>query len=187
MTDRSNNDTDAIAAILASAEAGVAPPQVRPGLAERVRSFAIRRRRQRRWAAGSAMAVAVTIGAVVALQPRRPGPTPRPDAARLAAELQQAQTEAAERFAVARRVIALERSRQQVATATVAAPSPVLFSDRAQAAVTLVSQADRLRDRLARPDDALAAYRRAAELFPDTPSAAVARQRIRQLEAQPKT
>ena len=106
---------------------------------------------------------------------------------RQSAELQQAQTEAAERFAVARRVIALERSRQQVATATVAAPSPVLFSDRAQAAVTLVSQADRLRDRLARPDDALAAYRRAAELFPDTPSAAVARQRIRQLEAQPKT
>ena len=187
MTNGSNNDTDAIAGLLTAADGSVPPPQVRAGLAERVRGRAMRRRRHRRWAAGSATALLVAIGAVAVFRPGRSHEMRTIDTTQLAAEIEQAQLEAADRFAVARRVIALERSRQQAAASTVAAATPVLFSDRAQAAVTLVSQADRLRERLDRPDDALAAYRRAAELFPDTPSAAVARQRIRQLEALPKT
>jgi TolA-binding protein len=87
--------------------------------------------------------------------------------------------------------MARERSGRQLALAERIRTTPVYSnspaSTRAGAALTLVGQADRLRDLLQRRDDALATYRRAAALFPETPSAAVARQRIEQLESPPKT
>ena len=53
---------------------------------------------------------------------------------------------------------------------------------RDRAALTLVSQADRMAEQPERMTEAVAAYHRAIELFPDTPAATIAAERLAQLE-----
>jgi hypothetical protein len=203
MTNRHDHNPDNVAVLLRTADDAIPPPVMKAGLAGRVLARVSRRRRRRRIAAATVLGITAVVGAflmnamrardaesmtrVVVVAP----PTAEPDPVRLGAALEEARAEAAERLAIAHRLIALERSRRQHALSHTLGLTPfdsqTFVSPRAEAALTLVSLADRLRDRLDRPDDALATYRRAAELFPDTPSAAVARQRMGELQSQPKT
>ena len=208
--DTTGPQDDAIAALLHGVDAAPLPP-VQPGLAERVRTRARRQQRRRRAAIGSALTVTVVAGTLAVVGPLRSRNEPigrevnvatvetRPaevsDPVRLAAEMKDASVEAEVRLAVARRLTAMERRGAKYArldrALALAAAQPVQFdpvaAQRDQAALTMVDHADRLQNRAGRPGDALAAYRRAVELFPDTPSAEVARRRIEQLQSQNKT
>jgi hypothetical protein len=173
-----------------------------PGLADKVRLLARRRRRRRRVAAGSVLTVAVAVSALSAFRQAHDGPgnqevvqtvplaPPAPVQVVTAAELQRAKADAEAQLAATRTLLAVERRRRGLdrlnralaATGPEArAPAPPF---RAQAALMLVGHAERLNTRANQPAEALAAYRRTVELFPDTPSAAVARQRIQELESQ---
>ena len=106
------------------------------------------------------------------------------------AEFDRARAEAGARLAAAEWLVAGERRRSRLVRLNVALASAAPTNDSRvaafseEAALTLVGHADRLKSRANSPTDALAAYRRAVELFPDTPWAAVARQRIEQLQSQ---
>lgn len=54
----------------------------------------------------------------------------------------------------------------------------MIQDQRNRAGLTLVSQGDRLNQQLQRSDDAVEVYRRAVELFPNTPAATIAAERL---------
>ena len=205
--DRLGTDDDAVAALLHGADADAPPPPLQPGLAERVRTRARRQRQRQRVAAGGVLTLAAAASVVLLLAQLRTGQNRgRPDAitgktqainesdqVRLAADVNRASLEAEIRLAVARRLTAVERRRLQYArleralSAAQRVPVDPVMTQREQAAFTMVDHADRLQVRAGLTGDALAAYRRAAELFPETQSADVARRRIEQLQSQNKT
>ena len=189
---------DALGTLFRSADLDAPLPTYSTGLSQRVRLLARRRRRRRQLVTGSALAVALI--ACAALLPRDPpnratapqlartnSGTPLP--AFSTAELARSKAEAETRLAIARALMARERrgrERRRLEAALAAASwdaNGPLESVRAEAALTLVAHGEELTSRTSNPADALAAYRRAAELFPDTPSAAVARRRIDELKS----
>ena len=175
-----------------------APLPLQPGLADRVRTRARRQRRNRQIAAGSLALSIVAVGLTLTLLRRDRGTLPPPVVAqqkvgpitsdRLGDDVILASREADVRLAVARRLVTAERQRRvaRLAESLPTAADPVA-AHREQAALTLVDYAERLQGRVVRPIDALATYRRAIELFPETPAADVARRRIEQLQSHGRT
>lgn len=204
--DTAAGDGDPVVAALYAVDAATPPPPLQAGLAARVLTRGRRRRQRRRLAGGAALAIVLVASAIAVLGPvRKAGRPPvtvatttkaeppyAPDPTRLAAELSRASLEADMQTAVVRRLRTAERRRmvyarldRSLAAAGSAQIDPVA-AQREQAALTLVHHADRLKSRVERPADALATYQRAVELFPDTPSAHVARRRIENLQSQQK-
>lgn len=87
----------------------------------------------------------------------------------------------------AERLVSAQESRTRRERASDRAPAPdalvAMQSQREQAAMTLVQQAQRCSSDPARADAAAAKFRLAVELFPDTPAARVAQRRLDALES----
>ena len=202
--------SDPLAELLRRADAASPPPPFGDDLAGRVRVRFRRRRQVRRVAGASAFGFVFLIAmfAIVRFASRPvPAPqltavTPLPTTLRtspvvvevqdpkvLVAEMRRARAEADARLAFTKRVLAAERHRFNMARLNEAnhVPEPLRIQRiamlRDEAALTLIGQAEGLKTRAQSPLDALATYRRAMELFPDTPAAAVARQRLSELES----
>jgi len=199
-TQSEHRPNDPLAAMLRRADADAPLPPVREGLAVAVRQ-ASRRRHNRRLVATAAAIVVVAASVVAALRfsvDRSPNTltaqsaplplTPLPPL-ESPAEYQRAKYEAAALATSADRLLAAERHRRRLAELAARAEDPAptptdrIASLRAAAALTLISQADRYKTRADSPLDALATYRRAADLFPDTPWVTVARRRIEELQS----
>lgn len=179
---------DALEQLLRSADAAAAPPPMSGGLADRVRRRAMQQRRAR-LAGGAVAAVAVCVIASALMMPssrhrgaplatNSPNETPSRDA------LAALEIDAAIHEQAALKLTEMRQRRSVQATASAASlPAPALAELRLQrdrAALILVYEADRAtRDR--QPERALAAYRRAIELFPTTYWAGVARQRLKEI------
>ena len=192
------HDPDPLSALLRSGDGATPPPALVHGLAEKVRARAKRQRQRRRLAAGCVAVLAAVALTAAMLRPaggRRElvvtkGTVNEVD---VEAQAKRAALEAEVRLAVNERLSAVERRRAQSAALyrAISAAGPTraerVAAQREQAALTLVDHADRLVGRPGSAGDALAIYHRAIELFPDTPSAEVARQRIAQLRTESKT
>ena len=203
---------DPLAELLHRADAVSPPPSLPGDLAANVR-VEFRRRRHRQRVAGAATAAFVIVAslfAVVRLSSREArrqiAQAPPPPAASqrsvahvgvtdpklLAVELSRARAEAYAHLSLSHRMLAAERRKANLVrladAAVVAAPMRAerITMLRHEAAMTLVGQAEGLKTRAHSPLDALATYRRAMELFPETAAAAVARQRLSELETQIK-
>jgi hypothetical protein len=169
-----------------------AAPAPAPDLALRVRRLRNRRRRAVRLATGvTALCLVAVVIAAAALRERplapltpltppvallpAPAPTNKPTLAslRLDADLHE-QT-------AARLAGSAPRAVQRLAS-TSAKTGPDVQRERDRAALLLVYEADQ-RAKQHRPADAIAAYRRAVELFPQTRWAQVARQRLKEIES----
>lgn len=214
MNASNHRNSDTLARLLRVADQTAPPPLLGPGVADAVRLRVRRRVRHRRLAATSLVTLVVIASAaaivwspwthprprelVTTLPATRPEtapvvPTPPNDRVRLAAEFLRAKQEAELRREIAKRLTAREQSRRKAGASNGAGPafSPTQLDRiallRGDAAQTLIGHADRLKSRASSPRDALATYRRAVELFPDTPAAAVARQRIEALQSQMQT
>jgi hypothetical protein len=184
--------------ILQEADAAAGPPPDLPaGLARRVRRLAVRRRRVR-FGFSAAAAIALSVG-MTALWFQAPTPSglsggsrivqrPEPaDVESIRAEIEGLRREADVRLAVAQRTQEiLEQMRRAEALTKHAVPLPDPVADARReldkAAYTLVSQADRMCRELDLCDSAAIKYQRVVELFPETPWATVARQRLEQIK-----
>ena len=188
-----SDPNDPLLPLLRSADAGSPPPPAPPGLAEKVRARAKRQRRRAAIAAVACVSLLSAIGSALLVRPPAREGLEVATSRDLEAEARQAALEAEVRLAVARRISAAERRRSTAASLSraLAAAAPTwaehVAAQREQAALTLLDQADRFHARAGSSADALATYRRAVALFPDTESADVARQRIVQAESRPKT
>jgi len=184
--------------ILQEADAAAGPPPELPAdLARRVRRLAARRR-QVRFGLGVAAAIVLAVGMMSlwsqAPTPSRPGgdsrsvQRPEPlDVASIRAEIEALRREADVRLAVAQRtqeILEQMRRAEAVTKRPQALPDPVADARRQldKAAYTLVFQADRMCRELDLCDSAAIKYQRVVELFPDTPWAVVARQRLSEIE-----
>lgn len=186
--------------LLRQADAAHPPPALAPARLMRAVNRRAAGRRQRRWVfqAAAGLLVALT-GSTLFHQPLRAarvapppdamahetgatGPQVAPDAGpSLAALNDQADSQAA----IAARVAAL-LTKPVTAEQTVVPPAPpdplvAIAAQRELAARTLVEYADRMQHELAVPAAAVAPYRDAAELFPDTTWARVANVRLTSL------
>jgi hypothetical protein len=190
--------SDPVRAWLQEADEAAGPlPAVPADLAARVRrAAALRSGRQR--TCGVAAAILLACG-LLATWPRpaqeppaqadRPvagaAPAPVPDAA-LLAKLQQLDAEAEMWLFVARKADEYRQARQAArpAAALPEVPDVVARTRREldQAALTLVQQADRMCRELHQCQTAAVRYRRVVDLFPDSPWATVARQRLDELK-----
>ena len=173
--------TDALEQLLRSADAANPPPPGRRDLAGTVQRRRSRRRRARVAAASLTMvALAFAVALTIFRQPPEPAPLaaapvmmPPQLTPETMAQIHELTVQAVEARQIERR--ASER-RAPVA----AAPSPRELRDRA--ALILIYDADQhLRAR--RRDDAVARYQRTIELFPQSPWADLARQRLKQIQA----
>jgi hypothetical protein len=177
--------SDPIGDLLTHADATAGPPQPRPGLADRVRTQAQRRRTRARVTAG-AVAVLAIAGAFPAvrstLRQRTTDVTSVPanafDAARLRQEITALRQEATAREKVVAAMLAGEARGRRPPARSPVDPLQRIRDQQDVAALALVRQADRLYHDLARPQRAAATYERVVELFPQTPWATVARQRL---------
>ena len=169
--------------LLRCADAGSARPGTVPGLAQRVRGLA----RRRRLARAAAIAAPFVIGVMVALvQLNRPSaplaqhPTLDPKAAdqRLAV----LQAEAEYHSALAERMWEAETQARRVVRAEriAATVSPLRQIEREvdRTAMLAIMDADRMMRDLNQREGAAAEYRRAIELFPQSHWAAVAKDRL---------
>jgi hypothetical protein len=191
---------DPLAALLHRADAAAPLPPLQEGLAAAVR-HASGRRHNRRLVATAAAIVVIAASVVAVLQSSHDRPahpltaqtapfslTPAPPL-ESPARYERAKYEAAALATSADRLLAAERHRQRLGELAARAEDPApmqtdrIASVRAAAALTLISQADRYKTRADSPLDALVTYRRAADLFPDTPWVTVARQRIEELQS----
>jgi len=192
-----SDDTDGLEELLRQAD--IAPPESPADFAEGVRRLA--RRRHRAHLVGGALTlaalVAISTGALwrsFASNPPRNGlpgrlageqPSP-PDEAELAAELARIDAEIAVTANGIDRMIAAERARDQERLLARLRMLPDqqerIRYEMQRAPLIIVTNADRMReDKLLRPF-ALAAYRRAIELFPDTLGAEIARKRLAEMQ-----
>lgn len=191
---------DPLKRILQEADAAAGtPPHVPEDLARRVPELAVRRRRVR-FGLSAAAALALAVGATSLLwepaglpEPRNGFEAPvvlkpgdRPDVADLRAEIERLGREADWRLAVARRTqeILEQMRRAEALRQQEPVPDPVAAARREvdRAAYVLVRQADRMCREMDLCDSAVVKYRRVVELFPDTPWATVARQRLGEIE-----
>ena len=184
---------DSIAQLLRETDATSPPPPL-AGLASSVRHRAHTRARRRR---SAAVAIIVLLPAAAALswalRPTLPvpdktlvlAPSTQSNPQLLQAEATRLREEATVQAAVLSRMAQRERResvlrrRDQLASRAAFATGA---TEREKAALILLDHGDRLRKELRQSDAALAAYRRAAELFPETKWAAVARQRIEEIK-----
>jgi hypothetical protein len=173
----------------ADASAGPGPCEA-PDLAQRVRRRAQRRRimRNATLASTAAAALAVSIGLPLVRQPRmtpvNPAATLSPQEIEM--ELASLRAEIASREAFVERLLANEKqaeTHQRLLAAEKAVPREGL-SERDQAGKILIRQAHEWRVTDGRRAEALEAYRRVIQLFPDSPWANVAREQIRMLQNQ---
>jgi hypothetical protein len=197
-------DDTKIRNLLRQADRIAGPPPMDPlGLADRVRR--LRARRQRiRIAASAAVAalIAVSVGAAffatrLPIQPLpvnqpptlaelgAPSPDTRPDLDRLQAHIDQLRAEADSALALVREVSAvLEQQRRLAeldrASASIDPRDEVRWQIN-QAAFISVYQADRMYRELDLRESAVESYRQVISLFPDTPAAEVARQRLSEI------
>lgn len=184
---------DRLRNLLRDADAAAPPPPVRD-LATAVRERARRRSRRRRAAVlATVVLLPMSALAVALLHKERPAETAsiasrpvqvddvalRDEAIRLRAEsgLQTAVALRLRLQADRRAHLARERSLMDAGART-----PSFLSERDKAALTLLDHGDRLRGELQQVEAALAAYRRAIELFPESQWAAVARKRIEEIK-----
>lgn len=182
---------DRLEQVLRTADASApAPPRLNDDLATRVRRRLARRRQHR--AAAGVLGIAVIIGLTVSIVLRRSDPPPVRIAASppiTAATTTAAPAAPAEDLAmtVALHELTAERllasSRRSSAASAALTPSPatdVQFA-RDRAALILVYDADR-HVRENRPAAAVAAYRRAAALFPKTHWGELALRRLKEMQ-----
>jgi hypothetical protein len=173
------------------------PPEVAGDLARRVRALAARRRRV---SFGLSVAAAVALAAgMTFLVSRAPTSSERgagpgivqsgqapPDLAEIRAEIERLGREAEMRLAVARRTRELleQTERSRALKRQHDYPDPVARARREvdRAAFVLVSQADRMCRDLDLCDSAAVKYQRVVDLFPETPWATVARQRLDEIK-----
>jgi hypothetical protein len=189
------NETDPLIERLRQADADAGVPLVPAGLAVRAMLIAARRRRgrQRRWATGIAAGILLLIGVSwpwrgTDAPPSRPAAAPSASAsdAGWKSAIARLEAEAESHVAVGQRVAELQAQQVRLAAleAESAGPDPVLATYREldQTASVLVAQGDRLYRELGLKASAAERYRRVIRLFPEAPGAAVARQRLTQLE-----
>jgi hypothetical protein len=174
------------------------PPRIGDHLAARVRGRVLRRRRVAfRLSAAAAIVLAAGVTVLMSYSPTRRGPlagagiarsepvaTPHGD---VRAELARLDREAEIRIAVARRTAEILTQRRLAESRTLQQPAiadPVADAQREveQAAYTLVSQADRMCRDMNLCATAVVNYQRVVELFPETPWATVARQRLEEIK-----
>lgn len=178
----------------ADAQAGP-PPRMPPNLVARVRQGGARRHRAARWvwlvpsAAAALVLLAVTLYTRPGTPPGASEPpvalppvVPAPVEATKRSELDGIRLAADSRAAVAEELLRLEgvRARIRAPLAQVSAPDIVgqVEQERERAAQTLVTYADRLERELNLRESAVANYRSALRLFPETAWAVVARARL---------
>ena len=170
---------DPLGQLLRDADASVRLPVAVVGLAQRVRAVRNRKRRVAQVGAAAVVLVAASAMWTVISWKNRVVPTltvshpsPQTILAQLAIDLDvHART--------AELLMQPSRSRRVVAHPMTVSNDVQLQRDRA--ALILVYEADRSA-RENRPGDAIASYRRAIELFPQTHWAEVARRRLRQMQ-----
>jgi hypothetical protein len=198
-----NAGDEFLSAALRGADAAAPPPPTASNLAETVRSRVRQRRQRRRALVGSVLVITAVASLFPIMRSRfrdlrtdgiatvAPPNSPRdghPTA--LAVDLQRIGAEARIQLATARRLASPPRRSRKASPAedavasTSPAPAARVAMLRDQAAFTLLTHADRLGGRVNAPEEAIVAYRRVAELFPDSQWAAVATQRAKNLESQ---
>jgi hypothetical protein len=176
-----------------------APPQAGGDLAGRVRHLAARRRRRAIAGSAAALLAAGLVGAVIWVgltttgrTPRGPGAVVRQELdaeeiARLRTEMARLKAEADWRTKVAAAMVAQERTAKRLATLRKAAPrldpAEEIRQETDKAALVIVRQADRLYREHHLRDRAIQRYRDAIQLFPQSPWADVARQRLAALNS----
>lgn len=185
---------DPLKRILQEADAAAdQPPPMSTDLARRVRRLAERRRRLS-FGLNAAAALVLAVGMTLLWSSPRIPPRPVPgvhlvgqqqeqlEAERMQAEITRLRREAASRLAVARRTRELMarsgRARGSKLAAEVPDPMANVRREVERTAYLLVWQADRMCRQQNLCDLAVGKYRRVVELFPDTPWATVARQRL---------
>ena len=191
--------------LLREADRMAGPPPMGPAdLADRVRRLQVHRRRMVVTTGGAIAAlVAVSIGAGIFLVGRPNGSamkerpisvakisTSAPDAQaelnRLRAQIEELRAEADSALALARQAAALQEQQSHLAELkrmlARGDPRDEVRRQMDTAAFTMVYQADRMYRELKLRAPAAESYRRVIALFPDTPSAKVARQRLSEIE-----
>jgi hypothetical protein len=180
---------DPIRRLIKRADEVASPPALRPDLPDLIPGLA-RRRRANRIAALTAAAIVAMAASLWFAWAFRPGPqavrvvhTPiqqsadllRAEAARLAREAQIHQSIADRLLLAERHWLRMSQLRQ-----TLAAPDPLEETQRQRdaAALFILRQAERLWADESRRPEAQRRYRNAIELFPESPWAAVAAQRL---------
>lgn len=192
---------DRLADLLRETDRALPPPTGRPDLAARVRRRAAQHRIVRRTGGALAAAIALALGATFAFRAAShkaaPPETPmRPDAvqvaiadsqeelAQLRAELDQLRAEADSTLAIIEAVKTQQQQRARAAAIAQASSDPQeqIRQELDRAAFTIVYQADRMYRELGLKQSAIRDYRQTIELFPGTPAAQVARERLTQIE-----
>lgn len=195
------NDDRLVELLRQTDEALPSPPGGPADLAARVRRKAAHRRAMRLTGGAVAAAIALAFAGVFLFRaaPQRTGPhrpsTPldavpvasgdsREELARLRAELDQLRADVDATLAMVKAVKA-QQQEMRVAEMAQAMPDPQeqIRRELDQAAFTLVYQADRMYRELGLKQSAIRDYRQVIELYPATPSAQVARERLARIEA----
>ncbi len=164
-----------------------------------VEVFAIRRRARQRRVATLAVPVAAAAVVLIALsvwtaviRTDRAAPE-QEEIASLEAQVEQLQARADATLKLIQEIVENERRQRlldQLQAELTSIPDPVQEVQKQveQTAFIIVYQADRMYRELNQTDSAIRAYRRAIELFPQTESAEMARQRLSEIERnKPKT
>jgi hypothetical protein len=180
-----------IRALLQRADAAAGQPRFGPVPAARVRGQA-RRRHLVKTCAPLAVAASVLIG-VVLWAIFVGTPRPEPQAQRIASleeQVKQLQAQTETTLKLVQEVLEKDRQERRLAaleTELASIPDPVREIDRQvdQTAFILVYQADKLYRELNQTESAVAAYKEVIQLFPTNRWAAVARERLSQIEQPP--
>ena len=178
---------DKLRELLQEADAAAGRPAVKS-----VRVATIRRRLRRRHtllAASPFAAAAVLLLVVLALVMNSREPAEQPRIASLQEQVEQLRVRTDTAIQLVREVLEQERRRQELAAlearlAAIGAPLERANSQIDTTASVLVRRADRLYRELNQPDAAVVDYRRVIELFPQSPWAEVAQQRLSKIEKQ---
>ena len=190
---------DRLSELLRQADADVGTPRPPADLASCVvrRDQARRRRLQFAQNVAAVLVMAVTLSVMLKTFDRlrtaaHPGPTTRAlaEGRDRAAESGHEWADADMRLALARRVAEIQRrdERMAVLQAELRRPDPrqVVRQEVDLTATVLVQQADHLYRDLGLKDSAAEDYRQVVRLFPDTAPAAVARERLKQIDSESK-
>ena len=168
--------------LLKAADAATESPVGFAGLAGQVRRLD-RRRRARRVGVciAGVLAIAVMLSRWNGNRQHRTATITAPfDAEAIRAELFEIRAEADSRIAGVERYLE-RRNRRRTSQPPPAADDPIR-REQDRAALLLILRADRIYHELGRRESAVAGYRRVLELFPTTPAAQVARERLAMIE-----